>query len=451
MSRMFAIDLRRSSAVGAGLVLLVLGVLTMLLLGGWAGRWTAVAMSQREKLTLLWPLALAAGAWLVGRDRRGRVGELFAATPRPVWQRFAPPAAALALTVTVAYLLILAACLPFLLGSATYFNPAVLLIIAVGAVSLVAAGLLGMAVGRLLPSRVTAPAAAIGGLLFMLLPAVIRPGADSGRLAAAGEALPPGILTFMSDFQIVPARVSAAQLIWMAGLAVTGYLLLTATRRSRRLVAVLPAVLGAAVVVSLLPARTQSSAVLVADPAATAPVCTSDAPKVCVTHAHAAVLPELTGPARAALQKLSVLPDAPTTVMEHAPEIGGPPSAEPDPAVVPLYVPLDQDGSIFQPETIPLDILAPGAAPMCARPDDADVDHARNSAAGRAAGHWLGGTTPPAPTPDDGEYGALVREAFAALSALPRDEALTRVGTLRRDALRCEPDLFAALTRGAAR
>ena len=102
MTRALRIDLRRSSAAGIGLLLLVLGLISMFLLSEaewWVGRWTRLAVQERSLLDLLWPLTLAAGAWQVGRDRRGRVGELFASTGRPAWQRVTPPAVALIVTV----------------------------------------------------------------------------------------------------------------------------------------------------------------------------------------------------------------------------------------------------------------------------------------------------------------------------------------------------------------
>ena len=444
MSRMLRIDLRRSSAVGAGLLLLALGVAAMYLPGTtWRGQWTPAVIQQREYLAVLWPLGLAAGAWLVGRDRRGRVGELFGSTPRPVWQRFGPPAVALSLTLALAYLLILAALLPLLLGRDGYFNPLVVLMIAVGPVSLVAAGLLGMAAGRLLPSPLTAPALAVAGLLFTLLP--ILAGNVDGRLAAAAEALPPALLSAFDEFSIAPAHISAAQLIWLAGLAGTGYLLLTARARRSRAAAVLPALLGAAVAVAMLPGEPGWSAVLVADRGAMEQVCTPDAPKVCVTREHRPVLAEVVGPARTALARLSVLPDPPTTVQEGAGYIGSPVNDDqPDPDVVRYYVSMDVDGSIYQADLLDLELLEGGGVTTCR--DATSVDSARQFGVRRAVAYWLAGRTPPT-----GDEEPQLGEAHAVLAALPPAGALERVGAVRTAGLRCEPDLWRVLTAGGTR
>ncbi|GAA0800724.1 hypothetical protein [Spirilliplanes yamanashiensis] len=440
MSRMLRIDLRRSSAVGAGLLLLVLGVAAMYLPGtSWTGQWTAAVIQQREYLALLWPLGLASGAWLVGRDRRGKVGELFATTPRPAWQRYAPPALALALTVGCAYLLMSAALLPLLAGRNGHLNPLIAGIVGVGTVSLVAAGLLGMAAGRLLPSPLTAPALAVAGLLFTLLPVT---GRLDGRAAAAAEALPPGIVSPFSEFAIVPAHVSAAQLIWFGGLGVTGYLLLVARDRVRRVAAVLPAVLGAAVAVPMLPADPDLSAVLVADRGALEQVCTPDAPTVCVTREHLPLLAEIVGPARSALARLSVLPDAPTTVRESTGRYTEP-ADRPDPAVARYYVSLDTDGSLFQADLLERELLDGGGTSAC-RTGGELPDPERHFAARRAVAHWLAGSLPQDAEPYEAE-------GYGVLAALPRDEALRRVAAVRAAALRCEPDLWPVLTAGGAR
>ena len=150
MIRALAIDLRRSAAVGVGLIVLLLGLAAMYLLIGpdaWSSRWSPLATTLRTALAFTWPLTLAGGAWLTDRDRRGRVGELFTSTApaRLATRRVTGHRAEL--TVTVAYLLTVAACLPLVAGSATYFNPAAIAVIATGLPLLLAAGLLGMGLG----------------------------------------------------------------------------------------------------------------------------------------------------------------------------------------------------------------------------------------------------------------------------------------------------------------
>ncbi len=106
----------------------------------------------------------------------------------------------------------------------------------------------------------------------------------------------------VDDFQTISSRVSLLQTVWLVSLAATGLLLLGAVRRPAIALAVVPAVLGAAVAVPLLPVGGTRGAA-VADPVAVELVCDNDGPQVCVTRAHAGVLPDVAGPAREALAR----------------------------------------------------------------------------------------------------------------------------------------------------
>ena len=78
MSRVLGFELRRSAALGAALILLVAGVVLLFATPGrWSAGWMPLAMTQREDLTLLVPLALAAGAWQGRREHH--VAQQFAA------------------------------------------------------------------------------------------------------------------------------------------------------------------------------------------------------------------------------------------------------------------------------------------------------------------------------------------------------------------------------------
>src|SRR5690606_25249797 len=112
------------------------------------------------------------------------------------------------------------------------------------------------------------------------------------------------------------ARVHLLQAVWLAALAATGLLLLTAASRRAAAVATLPALVGAAVVLPFLPAGGYDAAARL-DPAAVVLVCDDDGPPVCVTRVHAALLPDVAGPAREALGILAAkLPGAPTRAVE---------------------------------------------------------------------------------------------------------------------------------------
>jgi hypothetical protein len=101
MSRVLGIELRRSAALGCALILLVVGAVALYFAEeiGFATGWMQLAMAQRLYLALLWPLALAAGAWQGRREHRSRVGELFASTPRPRAHRAVPTMGAMAAAV----------------------------------------------------------------------------------------------------------------------------------------------------------------------------------------------------------------------------------------------------------------------------------------------------------------------------------------------------------------
>ena len=442
MTRALRIDLRRSSAAGIGLLLLALGLTVLLLMTNaewYAGRWTMMAVHQRSLLDLLWPLTLAAGAWQVGRDRRGRVGELFSSTSRPAWQRVTPPAVALLTTVSAAFLLLFAVGLTKVLPTTTYVNPAALGVAAVGLVALVAAALLGMAAGRLLPSPFTAPALAVAGLGIMLGPS-LRPFPEQERTGRVFEFLSPALSPTSSDFLIVPGRVNTVQAIWLLALAVTGYLLLAAANRRQRIVAVLPVVLGAAIVIPMLPRGEWYAVSYVPDAGAQALACADGTPRVCVRQVHAALLPDVVGPARQALQRLSGLPEAPTSAVEML-DVDDPLAiAPPHPSTVGFSLWMDGNGRLGDRDELDVELHDVGAGTDC--PDD----YPRGRAARRAAGFLLSGRAPV--TGYGAEVDTLVADGHRAVSALSADQLPQRLAATRTALLSCTGDPYALLTGG---
>src|SRR4051812_48514642 len=178
MSRVLRIELRRSAAPGSALMLLVAGVLLLFFAEGraFAAGWMQLAMAQRLYLAILWPLALAAGAWQARRERRSNVAELFASTPRPSAHRAVPTLGAMAVAVVCGYLATGLAAGLWIIGTAEYLPVSAFVVTAVGGLALIAAAWLGLAVGRLLPWPVTAPALAVAGIgLLLLIPGATRP------------------------------------------------------------------------------------------------------------------------------------------------------------------------------------------------------------------------------------------------------------------------------------
>ncbi|MEU8422597.1 hypothetical protein AB0C15_17155 [Micromonospora sp. NPDC048835] len=321
--RILRIELRRSAAVPTALLLLVTGT-TLLLTGTnfFAGRWMQLALTTRTMLMVLLPLTLAGGAWLGRRDARHRVDELFASTVRPRWQRVGPGAVALAASVVIAYLLVFVIAAGWVVRTSGYFPVAAIVVTVVGVPALVAGAWLGMAAGRAVPRLITAPILAVVGVALVgLVPDLVMM-ADTTSTLARFRPEPSAVLlipTFsggVDDFQTITNRVSVLQLVWLVSLAATGLLLLGAVRRRAVALAVLPALLGAAVAVPLLPVGGARGAAVV-DPVAIELVCDNNGRQVCVTRAHAGVLPDVVGPAREALAVLAAkLPNAPVRAAE---------------------------------------------------------------------------------------------------------------------------------------
>ncbi|WFE27355.1 hypothetical protein O7623_29720 [Solwaraspora sp. WMMD791] len=323
--RIMKTEVRRTAVPGIALLLLVVGAaFTLLSTQFFAGRWTQLALYGRGSLLLLIPLALAGGAWLGRRDRRGRVGELFATTVRPRWQRTLPLAVGYAAVMVVVYLLATAVGAIWVAPTAAYFSSTVFGIVAVGALGMVAASWLGMAAGRAVPRIVTAPVLAVVGFAVVaLLPDFVSmAGYDANfvktRPDPSALLLTPAFPGGFDDLQTLPASVSALQAMWLAALAGTALLLIGTARRSLLALAVLPAVLGAAVAVPLLPTGGYYGAAVV-DPAATELVCDDDGPQVCVRKVHAASLPDIVGPVRETLALAAAkLPNPPVRAEETA-------------------------------------------------------------------------------------------------------------------------------------
>ncbi|MEV0396343.1 hypothetical protein [Polymorphospora rubra] len=454
MGRILRIELRRSAAVGVALLLLVIGAMALLSsTQGFAGRWMQLAVSVRAGLLVLWPLALAGGAWLGRRDARNRVDELFASTGRPRWQRILPTAGALAVTVVSAYVLLLLAGAGWVLPTADYFPVAAVAVAAVGALSLVAAAWVGMAVGRAVPRLVTAPALAVAGVaLAALLPDWMTVSAVvDDRPAPAALLLTPVYVGGLDDFQTVTARVNLTQALWLAALATTGLLLLGAARRRGIALAVLPAVLGAAVAVPLMPAGGYQAAA--DDPGAAELVCDDAGPQVCVARVHAALLPDVAGPARQALAMMAAkLPDAPSRAVEDRQvaswALAGQdrtPTPHPADTIVFATPTIGPDGRA----DLSGDYFLPLLLEAAWRQDCGDLATERDVLLARkVAAAWLTGEPP---TPEDwwdAEERARADSAYRTLVGLPQAEQQRRMAAARDAALSCRADALGAIVRG---
>ncbi len=440
MSRILGIELRRSAALGCALALLVVGTVLLFFAEGvmFATGWLQLAMTQRLYLAVLWPLALAAGAWQARREHRSKVGELFASTPRPRAHRTVPTLGAMAIAVVGGYLAMGLAGGLWIAGTARYLPAAVFAVTAVGALALIAAAWLGLAIGRLLPSLLTAPALAVAGLgLLLLIPGATRP---HGWLALVFS--PIYEMNLPDAYSTVPGRASAAQAVWLVALAGAAVLLFASSGWRSRVVALLPVAVGAALAITVMPHQNRF-VVDAIDPVARELVCADGEPRVCVSRVHAGLLPEVTAPAREGLAALAKLPGAPGAVHEdttsYLPRFDPPWRTD----VVLLRVEAGTDGHLANRAAVPAEV-ADGAF---AGPPD--CERSLDPAARIAASYWLLGRQPPAGEPDAAELHERAVQLWHTLRGLPGDEARTRVVALRQAATTCSPgdDILSRSTR----
>ncbi|MCU7730588.1 hypothetical protein ODJ79_43315 [Actinoplanes sp. KI2] len=427
MSRVFRIELRRSVALGLALVLLVAGALLLFFAdpSAFTTGWMQLAMTQRLYLAVLWPLALAAGAWQARREHRSNVAELFATTPRPRAQRIVPTLAALAVGAIAGYLAMGIAGGVWIAGTARYLPVSVFAVLGVGLLALVAAVWLGLAVGHLLPSPATAPALAVAGLgLLLLLPGATRP---HGWLALVFS--PIYEMNLPDAYTTVPGPASVSQAIWLAALAVAAVLLVAAGGWRLRVAALLPVVLGAALAIAVMP-RNDRYVIDAVDPVARELVCARDEPRVCLSRVHTGLLGEVTGPAREALTVLAKLPGAPTQVHEdtttYVPIVY--PAWHDD--VVLLRVDAGSDGHLADRGGVLAEVVAGAFASR------GDCDHFAGPQEKLAAAYWLIGREPAVPA---GSYDPEIVTAATQLwqSLRQRPDAAARVAALRQAALSC--------------
>ncbi|MFD2420890.1 hypothetical protein [Amycolatopsis pigmentata] len=444
--RILRIELRRSSALVVGGLLFLAGVAGLYPLvathqgDGLDGRWFPVLVTfERIMLVVIWPLALGGGAWHSRRDRRSRMDELLATTPRPVRLRVPPGAAAMAISLVLAYLLILAAVAVGVTGHTDYGAMNWLPIVGVGALSLVAGAWLGMGIGRLMPSVYTPPLLVVAGFLVLLAPIELSRTESPGALGL----FMPNLRLQFNEYSTIAGSMSLAQTVWFSALAASGLLLFMLTRRGA-LVAVVPALAG--LVVALPIASGAPADGVVADPVAAAEICTTDGePVVCMTRAHARGLSRMVGPARRALKLLAVLPDAPTSVHEVTDFRPGPqPAGEAWLNTNSLTVTRKADD-----DELVVSILAGAGTRECAYRDVSDANYrlVRSIAAA-----WLYGVYP-APGERRSFGPAAWPEADAdwkQLKALPEPEQVKRIAAVRRAGFTCPNNLTAALTGGGS-
>ncbi|BEL05401.1 hypothetical protein Q0Z83_035920 [Actinoplanes sichuanensis] len=435
MSRVLSVQFRRFGLPGATVLLLAGAGLLYIVRWEWAAGWMSLVMGQRAYLVLSCPVAIGVGAWLARREHRAGVAELFAGTPRPRYQRILLTLGAVGGAVGLAQVAVLVVTGLWIASTARYLPGAAVAVAAVGVLAVIASAWLGMAVGRLAPTPVTAPVLAVAGFAAILaMPMAFHEDWQS-MLASPSW----GMNQFI-EFQTIPGRVSAAQAIIAAGVAVAAAMLLSASRWRTRTAALLPVGLALALGVAVMPHDYDRVNI---DPVAQQPVCTEDTPRVCVARAHAGLLDEVTPHARQALTLLAKLPDPPTSVVENTNTyLDENTIVRYGADAVPFELEVGEDGHLKHPESLVDDLLDSGGASAAGCPNGFHM------ATAMAAGAWLSGRQPVA-DPDAGTYVVGPGETpppsdeveatrlWEGLRKLPEAEALARVVAVREAALTC--------------
>ncbi|MDX3855221.1 hypothetical protein [Streptomyces sp. AK02-01A] len=462
--RVLRIELRRSVAPLAGAVVLATALAFLYLLNGawwrgttaWTAQWTSMALWTRSLLLYLWPLAVGLGALQGLRDHRSKMSELLTSTPRPAWHRAATTAGATAITLASAFALLVLVGAVQVLANTEYTHLGWLPISLVGALFLVAGAVLGMGVGRALPSALTPPMLAMCAFVFMALlhmslgrtettTATGIPSTEPNRVSL----LSPAVQEVRDVLVTLSASVHVGQTIWLLGLAATGFALLVAATPRARLIALTPVLAGAALALLVLPSDPRR--IYVVDEAAAELVC--DGP-VCVAKTHRARLADLAGPGKEALRLLhgALGGRAPVSVRENT-------AVLPEGAV-PQWsretVLFDFDDEIIaaaKDEELTRALIAQGMVPGCSPVGWSSFggeEFARTVAVA-----WVLGDLRPLPGTEPAglrrEVDAETRPVWKELKALPRAEQLSRINTMRAAALSCEGDAFDALNGGASR
>lgn len=310
MDRIVRIDLRRGIAPLGGL--LVFGATVAVLLNEaemWSGRWSALAGYLRVLMIVLVPLTMAVGAWQGGRDRRRRIGELLASTPRPPWRRAVAAWAAVAMGVLAGYL-VAGGIMAVLVGRvATYAGGGWWWLVAVSMVALGAAAAIGLAAGTLLPSRLTAPILGLAG--YVVIGALMY--------GAGGQKWLSPALDHPYEGRFLPLGDHVAQAAWFAALGVTALTLAGSRRLWPALVPAAVAAVLAVVIVAGPDDRWKE------DASAREPVCVEGEPRVCATRDVAFVIDDfqaVAGRALAVYDGVDGLPDTLHAVTDHRPATG---------------------------------------------------------------------------------------------------------------------------------
>ncbi|GAB7045646.1 hypothetical protein [Catenuloplanes indicus] len=445
MTRVIRTELRRSASLVTALLMLALAAAHI---GTIYDYWRASAVLAGHELatglSLLLPLAAACGAMVGRREIRVRAVELLESTGRPRWQRFLPSTAALGIAVAGPYLLVGSVCLVLVAAGGGMLDVAGGVLPVIAALTLTGAAWLGIAAGRAWSSPVLPPLLAAALLVVQARPPQLTGAYDRwSNLTFTPEPAPATV------WETPTAAALLARLALAAGLVIAGLLLIAGRSWLSRAGA--GVVLAAGLAGLVLIAAPGPAGHWRLEPSAQRLVCADGEPEVCVTAAHAYLLPQVVPEVRRGLAALAVLPGAPTRAAEIRLHTIGDHSSE----QWYRFAPYDEPGTVyFVVDYSSTEGGDPGVAARIAMGGGTYLTGcgAQEDVPLMVAGAWLLGTGDfRVWEPGFGYWGwsdlqPEVRERLRALRELPKEEQLARVTAVRDAAARCEPDLMARLT-----
>jgi hypothetical protein len=303
-------------------------------LGGpslWSVR-TFLSLGQGHDVIDFGPLVAGAAAWTGSREFRSHTTDLVTVTPVPRWAaRLATWAATICWIVPT-----FGICVGLMLWAdarqGVWGGPP-LWPVAAGAAAVAAFATLGFAAGALLPSRFTAPLAAFGAFIVLLVSSHAGFDPHSSPYAQILPVNGQGLIAYDTGvFYPFQPDVSIARLIFCGGLilAALGVLGLPAGSggRALRRAAAAVTVVGLAAAGTAVglagTARLEGHGIVIPAlhdaasdrPIPYAPVCTSGRIPVCVHPAYRAYLPDVTAALNPVLAEVGGLPGAPVRVAQ---------------------------------------------------------------------------------------------------------------------------------------
>ncbi|MEU6878045.1 hypothetical protein [Streptomyces sp. NPDC046712] len=344
---------------------------------GWQGRWTdATDMLHVATGMLAGPLALAAGCWQGGRDRRRGTLELLRSVPRGRLRRQLLAVAPSALWPVAGQLCAAAVCLlagvwPYVSGGRPYLE-----LVAADAVALASLGTLGHLAGQVVPWRLTAPLLAVVGYVGL--------GIGAYSPTSVRWLSPAAEHSFAWDKPLWwYAPASAA---WTGGLGLAALVAYAARPARLRLLAVVPLALALTAAGAIL--RLPEHGPWRPDPEAARLVCDGGSPQVCLTSVDRALLPDVSRALAPLNERLRGLPGAPTRW------VGGPTGALPGDVGLPGA---DQDvarGRLVHPERYANSAAQWLFSDTCRPGDFTGPDAERTSLVNLAVVEWLAPAPP---------------------------------------------------------